>query len=137
MQRSENLRSHQPSSLGVGRVKWFGGTNNQTGKTNPYGFISDGRHKDLFAHDSKLVCTVSDLQEGAHVVFEERHTEKGREAHSVRLLEAENDHGVLEALLSSNKIPLAFRLRVLVRFSDPVGAGIEHEQPWRGQTPVS
>lgn len=119
----QTSHEQQLPRLGIGRVKWFGGTN-KSGKEQHFGFITDGSEHDLFAHVSKLDCSATDIQEGAHVVFEEHKTKKGREAHSVRPLEAENDLSVLEALLRSNYIQLEFRTRVLVRYSDPIGVGI-------------
>ena len=121
---SQNIHENQLPSLGIGRVKWYGGTSRESGKTLAYGFITDGGKKDLFAHVSKLDCNPTDLQEGIHVVFEEHKTKKGREAQSIRILEAEDDHNVLEILLRSDHIPLEFRTRVLLRYSDPLGAGV-------------
>lgn len=123
-QSSKNVLTPMSQTLGMGRVKWFGGTQKESKKKLPYGFITDGGEQDLFAHVSKLDCEADDLLEGGHVVFVEHQTAKGREAHSVRILESESDLDAFEALLLTDKIPLEFRIRVLLQYSDPVGAGI-------------
>lgn len=113
-----------PRQLRIGRVVWFGGYNRKKEKKVPYGFITDGTENKIFVHESILDSGVHELQEGIHVLFTERLSEKGREAHSVRILNTETDISLLREALNSKKIPLEFRIRALVLFSDPIEAGI-------------
>lgn len=48
------LQGHSRTSISVGFVKWFGGENRKTGKTNEFGFIESIEGEDLFFHASQL-----------------------------------------------------------------------------------
>lgn len=78
------------SSLGIGEIKWFGGTNGKTGRENDYGFIATPSG-DLFFHRSDSISPTETLIEGAKVSFLNIEGRKGKAAGSVSVLSRMDD----------------------------------------------
>ena len=64
------------TTLQLGRVAWFGGHNNKTGRNNDFGFISHSGQESIFVHKSSLTnCSV--IEEGELVLFSLSKGKKG------------------------------------------------------------
>lgn len=88
----------------VGFVKWFGGHNYRTGKPNDYGFIERKDKPDVYFHKSGLLASEVRISQGTVVSFMSREVGRGtkQEAVAVKLLQDEEDRGVLEYCAWSN-----------------------------------
>lgn len=56
------------TNLRVGTIKWFGGLNSKTGKSNDFGFI-DWWGEEIFFHRSQVISAVEGLKPDVSVVF--------------------------------------------------------------------
>ncbi|MDJ0754887.1 MAG: cold shock domain-containing protein [Ardenticatenaceae bacterium] len=62
----------------IGRVKWYN-------KSKGYGFIARGGGEQIFFHKSNVDCELSELVDGAWVLYDVEETQKGFEAHDVEI----------------------------------------------------
>lgn len=85
----------------VGKIKWFGGFNNQTGQINDYGFVECQGKGDIWVHRTEIYCSESDLKEGTLVKFELRIYGNGYRASNLHLLNLikEEDSDIIECCL--------------------------------------
>lgn len=88
-----------------GKVKWFGGRNNSTGRENHYGFI-EAEGVDFFVHRKSVLSPQDSMIEGAEVLFHRLEDRSDKpSATAVRVLSAtSNDE--LAAILKEAHNPL-------------------------------
>lgn len=53
----------------AGRVKWFGGTNSHTGKTNQFGFVTTNEAVDVYFHKSAVSAGLESIPPNESVIF--------------------------------------------------------------------
>jgi cold shock CspA family protein len=91
----------------IGKIKWFGGHNNKTGRQNDFGFIAcEGKPNDIFVHLRQINCSATALREGTIVTFEviTNFRDGKEEAKNLRLLIDETDTEII-AFCAKNKDP--------------------------------
>jgi len=82
----------------IGKIKWFGGHNNKTGRQNDFGFIAcEGKPNDIFVHLRQINCSATALREGTIVTFEvsTNFRDGKEEAKNLRLLIDETDTEII------------------------------------------
>lgn len=91
----------------IGKIKWFGGHNNKTGRQNDFGFIAcEGKPNDIFVHLRQINCSATALREGTIVTFEviTNFRDGKEEAKNLRLLIDETDTEII-TFCAINKEP--------------------------------
>ncbi|GEM_PF-2245749 len=83
-----------------GKVKWFGGLNNKTGRTNEFGFI-DTSGEDLYFHKSDILSVATAFTPDAEVVFFRTESRKGPAAISVQVLAQASDDEIVALVRES------------------------------------
>lgn len=82
----------------LGKVKWFGGFNNSTGRENRYGFI-ESEGEAFFVHRSAVLSTPDLMVEGAEVLFHRIEDQRDKpSANAVRVLSALPDDELVALL---------------------------------------
>lgn len=90
--QSDGLSDHYNQKCHLGRIKWFGGKNSRTGKSNEFGFITTTygyvattqtgdtyfHHSDVYFHQSDVISELKLLREGVEVVFFDIEERKGQ-----------------------------------------------------------
>jgi cold shock CspA family protein len=77
---------NNPSNYVIGKIKCYGGLNNETGKEKKYGFISTSTsNEDYFFHKDGLLSSSKDLNKNTEVIFIKEKTEKGKKAVQVQI----------------------------------------------------
>lgn len=118
------------SKVMLGRVKWFGGFNNYTGRENHFGFI-ESEGVDFFAHRSHVLSPQEKMTEGAEVLF---HRFEGRDgklaAKAVRVLSATSDDELVRVVRAGPApsadliITIALKRKKLEPFIEDVHAAV-------------
>lgn len=91
----------------IGKIKWFGGHNNKTGRQNDFGFIAcEGKPNDIFVHLRQINCSATALIEETIVTFEviTNFRDGKEEAKNLRLLIDETDTEII-TFCATNKDP--------------------------------
>ena len=89
----------------AGRIKWFGGTNSHTGKTNQFGFITYSQGMDVYFHKSALSAEFAALPPNESVVFSlDEHASPKLAASSVHVMPHIRDtHTLREFLIDGSE----------------------------------
>ena len=102
-------------ALELGKVKWFGGLNNKTGRTNEFGFI-DASGEDLYFHKSDILSVATAFIPDAEVVFFRTESRKGPAAVSVQALAQASDDEIVALVRESRGLsPLQFLKLITLR----------------------
>ncbi len=102
-------------ALEFGKVKWFGGLNNKTGRTNEFGFI-DASGEDLYFHKSDILSVATAFIPDAEVVFFRTESRKGPAAVSVQALAQASDDEIVALVRESRGLsPLQFLKLITLR----------------------
>lgn len=98
----------------VGKIKWFGGYNPNSGKLNDYGYIIRKNKPDLYFNRSHIRCKAKELTKGKAVSFETGVNFKNNMEQGFKVKPLENDdkefifkEEVFQYLTSEEKMKLA------------------------------
>lgn len=116
--------------LSVGEIKWFGGINGKTGRTNNFGFVAAAQG-DVYVHRSQSASAPELLTAGALVIYKRATGKSGKaEAHELRVLSEVPDEDLVATIMDSgglranDVLAVAVHRKMLGPFEDDLLAAL-------------